>query len=503
MCPSGALSYSIDGIKFDSLDRKPGVKLRRDGPYYVVGGVGLIDYNKSKPESKEHYALCRCGGSKNKPFCDGTHWYIKFRDTEATVPLRTDKEETIEEYLGNLKRCEDDFEETMAIIHQTSVTGKSVIEPMRTKKQVVSWDDILFKGVQLKKIPLNEEEKVNTKTIIGPKAKRPLVLETPIYVTHMSFGALSKEIKIALAKGSSRVKTAIGSGEGGLVEESLQNAYKYIFEYVPNKYSSTDQNLKRVDAVEIKIGQSAKPGLGGHLPGKKVTPEIAKIRGYPKGEDIRSPAHFDEITNQEELKYVVDVLKEKTGGKPVGIKIAAGNIEDDLKVALYSNPDFITIDGRPGATGSAIKTIKDATSVPTIYALYRARKYFDKNNVKDVSLVITGGLRVSSDFAKALAMGADAIAIGTAALMAVACQQQRICHSGDCPVGVTTQKPEFRSRLSVDKSAIKLENFLRVSTRELKMFARLTGHNDVHDLNIDDLGTTNSEISGYTDIKHF
>jgi glutamate synthase domain-containing protein 2/uncharacterized Fe-S cluster protein YjdI len=502
MCPSGALSYSVDCVKHDSLDREPSISLRRDGPYHIVGGVGLVDYDKSKPESKEHFTLCRCGGSKNKPFCDGTHFYIDFKDEESKIPLENCREETIGEYLGILKRNDDDIEQVMTDIHQISVTGKSIVEPMRTKKHVISWNDILIKGAQLAKIPLDENVPISTKTIIGPKAKKPLILQTPIYVTHMSFGALSKEIKIALAKGSNKARTAIGSGEGGIVEESLQNSYKYIFEYVPNKYSVTDQNLKRVDAVEIKIGQSAKPGLGGHLPSKKVTSEIGRIRGYPQGSDILSPAHFPEINNRDELRQVVDILRKKTGGKPIGVKIAAGNIEDDLKIALYSNPDFITIDGRPGATASALKTVKDSTSIPTIFALYRARKYFDKNNIKDVSLIITGGLRISSDFAKALAMGADAIAIGTAALMAVACQQHRICHTGDCPVGVTTQKPELRSRLSIDKSAKKLENFLQVSTEEIKIFTRLTGHNDIHNLNINDLTTVNSEISNHTNIKH-
>ena len=502
MCPSGALSYSLRGVKHDSLEREPCVSLRRDGPYHVVGGIELNDYNKSKPESKEHYALCRCGGSKNKPFCDGTHWYIKFRDDESNIPLENCREATIEEYLGNLKRSEDDFEEVMRDIHQISVLGKSIVEPMRTKKQVISWNDILLKGAQLEKIPLNDDIPVSTKTIIGPKAKKPLVIQTPIYVTHMSFGALSKEIKIALAKGSSRVKTAIGSGEGGLVEESLKYSYKYIFEYVPNKYSATDKNLKRVDAVEIKIGQSAKPGMGGNLPGKKVTSEIGKIRGYPEGSDIISPAHFADINNRHELRLVVSMLRKKTGGKPIGVKIAAGNIEADLEVALSSNPDFITIDGRPGATASALKTVKDSTSVPTIFALHRAKKYFDENHVKDVSLIITGGLRLSSDFVKALAMGADAIAIGTAALMAVACQQYRICDTGDCPVGVTTQKSELRTRITIDHSAKKLENYLRVSTEEIKTFARLTGNKNVHDLNKSDLFTVNSEISNYTDIDH-
>lgn len=405
-------------------------------------------------------------------------------------------------YLGEWKRESDDLETYMADIHRMSATGESSIEPMRTKKEVISWSDILIKGAQLAKIPLNNNEPVSTKTIIGPKAKHPLIIETPIYVTHMSFGALSREVKIALAKGSAAVRTAMCSGEGGILRESLDNAYKYIFEYVPNKYSVTDDNLKNVDAIEIKVGQSAKPGMGGHLPAEKVTEEISKIRGFPRGTDIVSPAHFDDITNAADLKKKVDWLRGKSGGKPIGIKLAAGNIEDDLAVAIKAKPDFITIDGRPGATAASPKFVKDSTSIPTIFALFRARKYLKKRGLKDISLVITGGLRISSDFARALALGADAIAIGTAALMACACQQYRICDTGDCPVGVTTQNPALRARLTIDIAAKKLENFLRVSTEELKDFARLTGNDDVHKLSVKDLCTTNSEISDYTEIEH-
>jgi len=405
-------------------------------------------------------------------------------------------------YLGEWKRDSDDHEKHMADIHHISVTGESIIEPMNTKVPVISWDDILIKGVQLAKFPLNKEDKVNTKTIIGKNAKSPLVIETPIYITHMSFGALSKEVKIALAKGSGAVKTAMCSGEGGILKESFENAYKYIFEYVPNEYSVSDDNLKAVDAIEIKVGQSSKPGMGGHLPAEKVTEEIAKIRGFPQGNDIISPSHFNDIKNKDDLKKKVNWLREKSNGKPIGIKIAAGNIEDDLDVAIYANPDFITIDGRPGATGASPKFVKESTSIPTLFALHRARKFLDEKNKKDISLVITGGLRVSSDFAKALALGADAIAIGTAGLMDTACQQYRICDSGNCPVGVTTQDPELRKRLKIDISAKKLENFLKVSTNELKDFARITGNDDVHKLSIKDLCTTNSEISKNTEIEH-
>ena len=318
----------------------------------------------------------------------------------------------------------------------------------------------------------------------------------------MSFGALSKEVKIALARGSAGMKTAIGSGEGGILGEDLDAAYAYIFEYVPNEYSLSSETLKAVDAIEMKIGQSAKPGMGGHLPAEKVTPEIARLRGFPEGMDIVSPAHFADIRTPADLRRKVEWLREESGGKPIGIKIAAGHIEADLDVAVAAGPDFITIDGRPGATAAAPKFIKDATSVPTIFALSRARRYFDTHGIMDISLVITGGLRVSSDIAKALAIGADAVAIGTAALMACACQQYRMCHTGNCPVGVTTQDPDLRSRLNVEISAKKLEHFLRVTTEELADFARLCGKDDVHALSIADLCTVNSEISGHTDIPH-
>jgi len=219
-------------------------------------------------------------------------------------------------------------------------TGKSVYEPMRTKKPTISWDEILFKGAQLATLPLNSDEPVTTQTIIGPRSEKPLVIDTPIYVTHMSFGALSKEAKIALAKGSAAVKTAMCSGEGGILPASLENAYKYIFEFVPNQYSVNEENLKKVDAIEIKIGQSAKPGMGGHLPAHKVTDEIAAIRGFQLGKDIISPSHFKDIKNKEDLKQKVDWLRDVSQGKPIGVKIAAGHIEADLEIALFAYPQF-------------------------------------------------------------------------------------------------------------------------------------------------------------------
>ncbi len=291
------------------------------------------------------------------------------------------------------------------------------------------------------------------------------------------------------------------SGEGGILPEEKKASYKYIFEYVPNLYSVTDENLKTADAVEIKIGQGTKPGMGGHLPGSKVTPEIAEIRNKPLGKDVISPSKFPGIDTKEDLKKLVDELRERSEGRPIGIKIAAGRIERDLEYCVYAQPDFITIDGRGGATGASPAIIRDSTSVPTVYALFRARKYLNSVGAK-IDLVITGGLRVSSDFAKAIAMGADAVAVASAAMVAAACQQYRICGSGMCPVGAATQDPELRKRLHVDASAQRVANYLRCSAEEMRTFARITGHDDIHDLSVEDLCTVSREIAEYTDIEH-
>lgn len=389
----------------------------------------------------------------------------------------------------------------MEEIHQMAVTGKTIGGSMGTRMPMPNWDDILLLGAQLNPAPLADDAPVSTMTVIGKHAKKPMILENPVYVSHMSFGALSKEIKVALAKGSAMAKTAMCSGEGGILPEEREASYKYIFEYIPNKYSVTDENLRNADAIEIKIGQGTKPGMGGHLPGEKVTEEIAALRGKKPGEDIQSPSKFAELNTKEDLKEMVTMLRNRSDGRPIGIKIAAGRIERDLEFCVFAEPDFITIDGRGGATGSSPLFLREATTVPTIYALYRARKYLD--SVKsDISLVITGGLRISADVAKALAMGADAVAVASAALIAAACQQYRICGSGNCPVGIATQNPALRERLKVEQSAQRVANYLNVTLAELKSFARITGHSSVHDLSVDDLVTINREISEFTNIRH-
>ena len=420
------------------------------------------------------------------------------------APLEQERHQQAEDnglaYDRNLYRVDESCR-YMEEIHQMAVTANTISGAMGTKMSMPDWDDILILGAQLNPAPLNVGDPVSTMTVIGKNAKKPMILDHPVYISHMSFGALSKEIKVALAKGSAMAKTAMCSGEGGILPEEREASYKYIFEYIPNKYSVTDENLRRADAIEIKIGQGTKPGMGGHLPGEKVTEEIARLRGKKQGQDVQSPSKFPELNSKEDLREMVTMLRDRSDGRPIGIKIAAGRIERDLEYCVYAEPDFITVDGRGGATGSSPLLLREATTVPTVYALYRARKYLDAVH-SDISLVITGGLRVSSDVAKALAMGADAVAVASAALMAAACQQYRICGTGNCPVGIATQDEELRKRLKVDSSAQRVANYLNVTKEELKLFARITGHSSVHDLCVDDLVTLNREISEFTIIPH-
>ena len=389
----------------------------------------------------------------------------------------------------------------MKEIHEMAVTGKSISAAMGTLLPMPDWDDILILGAQLDPMPLDENAQVRTTTVIGPHAEKPLILENPVYISHMSFGALSREAKVSLARGSAMAHSAMCSGEGGILPEEMEAADKYIFEYVGNLYSVTPENLRNADAIEIKIGQGTKPGMGGHLPGEKVTEEISRIRNKPMGRDVIAPSRFPGIETKEDMKALVSQLRMASEGRPIGIKIAAGHIERDLAFCAYAEPDFITIDGRGGATGSSPQLLRDSASVPTIYALYRARKYLDSIR-SDISLVITGGLRVSSDFAKAIAMGADAVAVASAPLIAMACQQYKICGTGMCPMGIATQDKELRVRLNQDAAAARVANFLNVSLSELKMFARITGHSDLHELSVEDLCTVSREISEFTDIPH-
>ena len=377
----------------------------------------------------------------------------------------------------------------MDTIHALAEHGKLADGAMATTLPLPKWEDILVLGAQLDPMPLQEEDVPDISVTIGAQAVRPLVLEGPAFVSHMSFGALSREAKIALARGAAAAGTAMCSGEGGILPEELEAAgSRYIFEFAPLRYSVTDENLRAAAAIEIKIGQGTKPGMGGHLPGEKVTDEIARIRGRQPGEDIISPSTIPGVEGVDDLTALVDELRERSLGAPIGIKLAAGHIECDIAVAVEAGADFITIDGRGGATGASPVMLRDASSVPTIFALARARRALDDLG-SPASLIITGGLRVASDIVKALAMGADAVALASASLMALGCQQYRICGSGMCPMGIATQDPELRARLDIECGAKRVENFYRATFDDLRMFCRVMGHRSIGELGLDDLVT--------------
>ncbi len=364
------------------------------------------------------------------------------------------------------------------------------------------WEDSQFLPAQMATRPLLDNEEVSTRVVIGKNAKKPLALEIPIFVSDMSFGALSREAKISLAKGAELSGTGICSGEGGMLPEEQASNSRYFYELASGKFGFSWEKVQKAQAFHFKGGQGAKTGTGGHLPGSKVTKEIAEVRGLKEGETAISPAAFPDLFTAQDFKQVAEEVRNKTGGIPIGYKIAASHIEDDIDFALEVGVDYIILDGRGGGTGSAPSILRNNINVPTIPALARARKHLDKVGAKDVTLVITGGLRVAEDFAKAMMLGADAIAVSNSALQAIGCLGMRACNTNNCPVGIATQKENLRSRLIIDSSANQLHNFFEATNQLIKVVARSCGHDDVTKFNFNDLSTLNYEMHKLTNINY-
>ena len=364
------------------------------------------------------------------------------------------------------------------------------------------WEEIQFLPAQLASRPLFDEHDVSTSVVIGPRAKKPLQLDIPVFVSDMSFGALSREAKIALSKGAELAGTGICSGEGGMLPEEQESNSRYFYELASGKFGFSWDKVQKAQAFHFKGGQGAKTGTGGHLPGSKVTKEIAEVRGLKQGQTAISPAAFPDMITAEDFKNFAHQVREKTGGIPIGFKIAASHIEADIDFAIRVGVDYIILDGRGGGTGSAPSILRNNINVPTIPALARARKYLDQVDANDVTLVITGGLRVADDFAKALMMGADAIAVSNSALQAIGCLGMRACSTNNCPVGIATQKESLRSRIIVESSAKQLYNFFNATNDLIKVVARACGHDDISKFNINDLSTLNYEIHRLTGISY-
>jgi glutamate synthase domain-containing protein 2/nitrite reductase/ring-hydroxylating ferredoxin subunit len=372
-----------------------------------------------------------------------------------------------------------------------SKTGHhGVVEAMGVPRgELPAWDDIQFVTAQLHKPPQLDDAPVGTEIVIGPNAQKPLTLKIPLFVSDMSFGALSEPAKVALARGAELAGTGICSGEGGMLAEEQAANSRYFYELASARFGFSWDKLAKVQAFHFKGGQGAKTGTGGHLPGKKVTAKIAVVRGLKPGEDAISPARFPDWTEVKQIRAFADEVRSRTGGIPIGYKLSAQHVEKDIDAALEVGCDYIILDGRGGGTGAAPLVFRDNISVPTIPALARARRHLDKSGRKDVTLIITGGLRQPADFAKALALGADAVAVSNAAIQAIGCLGMRACHTNNCPVGIATQKPNLVSRIIVDQSAERLARFFETAVELMQIMARACGHTHLNQLSIDDLVT--------------
>ena len=364
------------------------------------------------------------------------------------------------------------------------------------------WEEIQVVTAQLARLPRLDDEAVETKVVIGPRAAKPLELDIPLLVSDMSFGALSEEAKVALARGAEMAGTGICSGEGGMLPEEQAENSRYFYELASGRFGFGLDKVRKTQAFHFKGGQGAKTGTGGHLPGAKVIGKIAEVRGLEPGTPAISPSRFPDLTSPDDFRRVADQVREATGGIPVGFKLSAQHIEDDIDAALAIGVDYIILDGRGGATGAAPNVFKKNISVPTIPALARARRHLDERGCGDVTLVITGGLRTESDFVKALALGADAVAVSNSALQAIGCLGMRACHTNNCPVGIATQKESLRARLKSERSARQLANFFEASVELMKVLARACGHARLSDFRIEDLSTWNREMAHLTGIRY-
>ena len=444
-------------------------------------------------------ALCQCKASANAPFCDGAHAGLgNLNVGDQTPTIKTD-----------IPVASPTPEEpTVARIHELAKNGLSKVGHHGEmgsmgvpRKDLPHWDDIQILPAQMARKPLQDDIRVETKVVIGPKAIKPLKLDIPLFVSDMSYGALSEEAKIALARGAELAGTGICSGEGGMLPEEQNENSKYFYELASAQFGWKPELAEKVQAFHFKGGQGAKTGTGGHLPGEKVQGKIAQVRDLVEGQDAISPASFKDLNTPADFKRVADEVRERSGGIPIGFKLSANHIEDDIDFALEASADYIILDGRGGGTGAAPLIFRDHISVPTIPALARARKHLNNRVGNDVTLIITGGLRVAEDFSKAMALGADAIAVSNSAMQAVGCIAARMCNSNNCPVGVATQKPELRKMLDVQIGSEKLARYFEASVELMQVLARACGHENLSDFNYNDITTWKREMAELSGIK--
>ena len=503
----------------------------------IIADIKPVKVSLSKGEE---YHFCTCGRSKSQPFCDGSHIGTSFTPKVIVAEEDGDAYLCACKHSGNRPYCDGTHqkfsdeqigkegpglgsqtselpvavatkeEPTVEFIHQLSKEGLKVMGhhgPMTSmgvpRHELPHWDDLQLMVAQMATKPLMEDHPVSTELVIGPEAKKPLTLKIPMFVSDMSFGALSEEAKIALARGAELAGTGICSGEGGMLPEEQAENSRYFYELASAQFGYKEELLNKVQAFHFKGGQGAKTGTGGHLPGNKNKGKISVVRGIPEGQPAISPPTFKDLSTTQDYKKFADRVREISGGIPIGFKLSANHIEKDIQFALDASADYIILDGRGGGTGAAPEMFRNHISVPTIPALARARRYlYEQGASGRVTLIITGGLLVPIDFVKAMALGADGIAVANSAMQAIGCVAARMCNTNNCPAGIATQKEELRNKLNVENSAVQLHRFFAASVELMKVMARACGHDALNQFNIEDLATWHREVAYLSGIKY-
>jgi methylamine---glutamate N-methyltransferase subunit C len=452
-------------------------------------------------EKNGDVALCHCKASKNALFCDGSH--AQFGELKIGDPTpEPDLTATVPSVAPTPE------ESTVARIHKFARHGLNNFGSHGEmgsmgvpRKDLPDWDDSQILSAQMARKPLLDEMDVATSVTIGWRALKPLKLDIPLFVLDMSFGALSEEAKIALSRGAELAGTGIYSGEGGMLAEEQAENSRYFYELASAQFGWNLDLVKKVQAFHFKGGQGAKTGTSGHLPREKVEGKIAEVRGLTSGQDAICAAIFIDLQTSLDFRKLGDAVRERSGGIPIGFKLSANHIEDDIDFALEARADDIILDGRGGGMGAAPLIFCDHISVPKIPALARARKHLDAKTVCEVSLIITDGLRVAEDFVKAKALGTDAIAVSNSAMQAVGCIAARMCNSNNCSVGVATQKPELRKRLDVQVGAERLARYFGESGALMQVFARACGHDSFNQLALRDITTWSREMADLSGVS--
>ncbi len=386
--------------------------------------------------------------------------------------------------------------------------GRYRISGFSLHRQLPRLDDLVFLPAAMTRMPLEGyRENCETRTVLGRRhgCVRPLDLSIPVYITSMSFGALSWNAKAALGRAASSVGTCTCTGEGGMLTEEREESTLLVYQMTPSRYLLDLEHLRQADAIEVAMGQGAKPGTGGLLPGAKVADRVADMRTLPKGIDQRSAVRHPDFLGADDMEVKLEELRIATDNQvPIFVKMPACRVREDVMIAAKAGADVIVIDGMEGATGASPELLLDHTGIPTIAAVSQARQALEDMGLYGVvNLVVSGGIKNGADAAKALALGADAVAIGTAALIALNCNApiyledyDRLgtapgfchhCHTGMCPVGITTQEPELVERLEVEAAAERVENFLNAMVMEMTLLAKACGKSNVHNLESEDL----------------